>query len=81
MEQSGENGEKEVTYRVTYVDGKEESREEISSKVVKEPVDRIVRSGTRAEKTIVRKWKEVDCDGTIIWHYEYSDGSTKTEIQ
>ena len=81
VEQSGENGEKEVTYRITYVDGKEESREEISSKVVKEPVDRIVRSGTKAEKTIVRKWKEVDCDGTIIWHYEYSDGSTKTEIR
>ena len=44
---AGENGEKEVTYKVTYVDGKEESREKVSEKVTKEPVSAIVVSGTK----------------------------------
>ena len=35
VKQSGQNGSKEVTYRITYVDGKEESREAIDEKVTK----------------------------------------------
>lgn len=79
--QSGVNGEKKVTYKVTYVDGKEESRRIISSKTVKSPVNKIIKSGTKAGKRIVKKWKEVDCDGTVIWHYVYSDGTSKTVIK
>jgi len=40
--QSGVEGEKEVTYKVKYVDGKEDSREKVSEKVTKEPVTEIV---------------------------------------
>lgn len=78
---SGVNGQKKVTYKVTYVDGKEESRKVISSKTVKSPVNKIVKAGTKAGKRIVKKWKEVECDGTVIWHYIYSDGSTKTVVR
>lgn len=48
----GVKGEREVTYQVTYVDGKEESREEVSSQVTKEPEDEVVLRGTdfREEK-------------------------------
>ena len=45
----GEKGEKEVTYKVKYVDGKEESREKKSEKVTKQPVDEIVTYGTHTE--------------------------------
>lgn len=40
--QYGKNGEKKVTYKVTYKDDIEILREELSSEVIKEPVDKIV---------------------------------------
>jgi len=43
---AGVNGEKIVIYRVHMKDGQEVSREEISSKVVKQPVQEIVKSGS-----------------------------------
>ena len=43
----GVNGSKEVTYQITYVDGKEESRKKIKEKVIKEPVSKIVTEGTK----------------------------------
>lgn len=45
--QSGRNGIKEVTYKVKYKNEKEISREEISSKVIKEPVNKIVQIQTK----------------------------------
>lgn len=45
--QEGVAGEKEITYRVIKKDGKEISREIVSSKVVKEPVEKIIVQGTR----------------------------------
>lgn len=45
----GEEGEKEITYKVTYVDGVEESREATGEKVTKEPVNKVVRVGTKEE--------------------------------
>lgn len=47
IRQEGAPGEKEITYRVTKKDGKEISREVIGSKVVKEPVNKIIAQGTR----------------------------------
>lgn len=46
--QEGAEGEKEVTYKVKYVDGVEESREKVSETVTKEPVKKIVTIGTKA---------------------------------
>ena len=43
----GKNGEKTITYSVRYVDGKEESRQKISSEVTVQPVKRIVKIGTK----------------------------------
>src|SRR5699024_6466867 len=42
----GQNGTKEVSYEVTYVNGKEEKRVETGSKVTKEPVNEVVKVGT-----------------------------------
>ena len=45
--QYGKNGIKEVTYKVKYKDGIEIERIELSSKVIKEPVDKIVQIQTK----------------------------------
>lgn len=82
--QAGAEGEKEVTYKVKYVNGKEKEREVVSEKVTKDPVARIVTYGTKAAeqkpagKTVVSKTPVYDCDGSGHGYYEivYSDGST-----
>ena len=45
--QVGKNGIKEVTYKVLYKNGEEISREEVSSKVIQEPVNQIVQIQSR----------------------------------
>lgn len=50
--QKGENGEVEKTYLVTYANGKEVNKTELSSKVLKEPVDKIIRHDTIAKGTV-----------------------------
>lgn len=42
----GKNGQREATYRVTLVNGKEVAREQISNNVISEPVTRIAERGT-----------------------------------
>ena len=45
--QSGKNGQKKVTYKVTYKNEVEISRQEISSEIIKEPVNKIVQVQTK----------------------------------
>lgn len=45
--QYGKNGQKKVTYKVTYKNEVEISREEIASEVIKEPVNKIVQVQTK----------------------------------
>lgn len=47
IEVQGQNGEKEVTYEVTYVNGEEVNRKELSSKTTKNAVDEVKISGTK----------------------------------
>lgn len=91
IKQAGQNGSKDVTYRITYIDGKEDSREAIDEKVTKEPVNEIVVKGTKQTssssnkspggssggKTIVSVEYYDDCDGSGhgIKVITYSDGS------
>lgn len=44
----GAKGEKDVTYKVTYVEGVEEGKEKLSENVTKEPVARVLIEGTKA---------------------------------
>lgn len=46
--QQGQNGERKTTYRVTYKDEIEILREELSSEIIKEPVDKIVEVQTKS---------------------------------
>lgn len=45
--QYGRNGKKQIVYKVTYKDNEEISREELSSEVIKKPVNKIVEVQTR----------------------------------
>ncbi len=76
---SGSAGKKEVTYRVTIVNGREESREKVSEKVIKQPVSEIVTQGTKAVRTVVSRQAVYDCDGSGHGYYiiKYSDGTTE----
>lgn len=43
----GKNGERTITHKVTYVDGKEESRDKVSNKVTTKPVTEVLVKGTK----------------------------------
>lgn len=47
IEVAGQNGEKQVEYKVTYINGRETSKEELSSTVTKEPVTEVKVVGTK----------------------------------
>lgn len=49
--QEGKNGQKKVTYKVSYKDDIEIFREELSSEIIKEPVNKIVQIQTRSTIT------------------------------
>jgi uncharacterized protein YabE (DUF348 family) len=51
---AGAEGAKVVTYKVTKVDGKVESKKAIASKVTQQPVGRVVAVGTKARPTVTR---------------------------
>lgn len=74
-------GEKEVTYQITYVDGKEEKRKVIKEKILKEPVAQVVIKGTKARRRIISKQKVEDCDGSGHGYYiiTWSDGTVDYE--
>lgn len=45
VDTEGENGEKEITYKITYNDNKPISREKISEKITKKPIKEIIKEG------------------------------------
>lgn len=47
IEVAGQNGEKQVEYKVTYINGREASKEELSSTVTKEPITEVKVVGTK----------------------------------
>lgn len=91
VSREGENGEKKVSYKITYVDGVEESREAVDETVTKEPVNKVVKVGTNEEsssansgdsgRSVVSKKAFYDCNGSGHGYYEitYSDGSVEYE--
>lgn len=77
---NGVDGEKRVTYKVTYVDGKEESREVIQEEILKKAVNQVVCKGSKPKgKTVVSKERVDDCDGSGHGYYviTYSDGTVE----
>lgn len=65
----GKNGRDKVTYEITYVDGKEAARKEISREVLTPVVDKVVANGTRINyngKSYSRK--------LVVKAYSYTGG-------
>lgn len=54
VQQKGEDGEKRLTYKVTYTNGKESDRELVSEEITKEPVEKIVLVGTKPHATFLK---------------------------
>lgn len=78
VETPGEDGSQEVTYRDRYVDGVLESSEAISSKVIREPVNEKVRTGTlkkKAVKAYAGAGVAVDCNGNSFSYTSVLTGS------
>ena len=48
---TGVNGEKTITYEVTYTDGKETSRTKVAEQTTKQPVDEVTKIGTKTAPT------------------------------
>ncbi len=84
----GVNGSKDVTYRLTYVDGILESTEAVSEVITVEPINEVIEIGTKKRPTtttrktnsgryVVSKEKVYDCDGSGHGYYiiTYSDGT------
>lgn len=68
----GEAGEEEVTDRVTYVDGMEVDRENLSTTVLKEPVTKVVQVGTKkrvvySQSTVTAPSGTVGSTGVLMW--------------
>lgn len=55
---AGKNGEKTITYRVTYVDGYETKRAKLSEKVTRKPITKVIAVGTYVKP----KPKPSNCD-------------------
>lgn len=51
---AGVDGEKEITYEITYVNGKPGKKKAVGEKVIKEPVDQVILEGTK-EKSQPKK--------------------------
>jgi len=47
VQQEGKNGTKETKFRVTYTDGEETAREQISESIAVQPVNKIILNGTK----------------------------------
>ncbi len=74
----GENGKKEVEYRVVYENGIESLREIINEEIIKEPIDEMIEKGSEkylvaSRGEVVRYKKVVTMEATA---YDLSVGST-----
>ena len=68
--QKGENGLREITYKIKYQNGKEIEKTKISTKVVKEPVDKIIE--VRTKQITTRSGSRTTYNGGK-WSYSSSE--------
>lgn len=75
--QEGLKGEKEVKYKVKYVDGKEADKEKLTETITKEPTDKIIVYGTK-EKMLTESEAEAIVRG--YWGNAASSESTNVVV-
>lgn len=74
--QRGENGLKNVTYNVTYKDGKEVSREVVSEETVYEPKEEIVKVGTKKKVAAAASSGKLASRGDLRYKKAYTMRAT-----
>lgn len=57
----GVEGVRTISYKVTYVDGKQTAKEKVSSKLTRQPVDKVVAVGTKEPEPEPEPEPESDC--------------------
>lgn len=75
--QSGENGIKRVTYKIRYQNGNEIDRTEISSEIIKQPVEKIVE--VRTKKVTSRSSVSSGSQIETIWAVVRQEGGSSYE--
>ncbi len=75
IEQEGVNGEKQITTKYKYVDGKEESSTVVDTKVLKEAVNEIKLIGTKGASSEESVGTFTDSDGTKVSYTKVLTGS------
>lgn len=75
--QSGSNGLKKVTYRIRYQNGNEIEKTEISSEIIKEPVDKIVE--VRTKQVTSRGATSSSSQLEVIWAVVRQEGGSSYE--
>ena len=75
VEQKGEDGEKQITTKYKYVDGKEDSKTVVDSKVVKEAVNEIKLIGTKGASSDKSLGTFTDSNGTKVSYTKVLTGS------
>lgn len=84
--QEGQDGVKTITYKETYTNGKLTSKDVISSKVTKQPVNKIVKVGTKVNQTAAQILDNVglfdkSADGnTYTYAIDYQFGTDVTVL-
>ena len=67
----GKNGKDKVTYRITYIDGKEAKRKEIARETIEKKVDKVVANGTMVNYNGKNYSKKL-----VVKAYSYTGGGT-----
>lgn len=74
--QYGENGVKEVTYRITKRDGEEIDREVISERVISEPTEEIIQIGTKVKASAPASAATLPSRGALRYKASYKMRAT-----
>ena len=72
VKSAGEKGEKEVKYKLVYVDGKLDGKEVLEEKVIKEPVKEVVLRGTLVQETPAPDYSGGSSSGGVGTFVDYN---------
>lgn len=76
--QKGENGEKELVYELTYKDGKLDEKKLTKESVSKEPLEQIVKKGTKKQEVAVSRGGSSSRQMRVVATAYAGDGITST---
>lgn len=70
----GANGERTITYEVTYTDGVETARKEVANQITTKPIDEVIARGTKAPQPDCPNGTYVNSQGNTVCRPYQSSG-------